>query len=502
MSGVPSNLRSLIDCWNKEHLCYCHWKSNEHLQKGMEGGTDLDILADINQMDQIERELTENRYQRVISHPWNTYDFVSDWIGADTLHGQQTHIHLHYRLLTGKQNVKEQYLPWTELVLENRIYNEEADIWICNPSIEILIFIARVFLKRFDFRAIPNNKEVYRLSKPDLQELSYLREKINFDDVKKFASQMFTDDLKEQMIELAVNQDAWVNERCKFVKNNLVIYLSEFRDRSKLKTNLQSFFRYGLQIIGNKTGHRVNKKKKVQAQGKLISFLGIDGSGKTTIAKDMQKWLSWKIDCRYVYLGTGQGKSSLMNRLVRARGEKKLAVGEVGNKPDEKLKSTDNHISFKKAAKKTLLNVVSLSNMKYKYMAIKKINRMKREGIVVLTDRFPQDKYFGINDGANITITGKPLLDVINKALSRKEKKILGKILHYHPDIIVKLIIPLEVSRNRKQDSPIESIKRKIEIVDDLHYDGSEEYQIRSDMTLEETEDEVKHIIWDAITRN
>ena len=499
MSGVPSNLRSLIDSWNDKNLCYCHWKSNEHLLKGMEGGTDLDVLADINHESQIEKALIENGYHRVISHPWNTYKFVSDWIGTDNLHGCQTNIHLHYKLLTGKQNVKEQYLPWTELVLRNRVFNEENSIWICNPNIEVFIFVSRVFLKRFDFRPISNDKGKFKLSKPDVLELTYLRERINEQDLKYFASQMFPENLRDQMIELAENPDAWVNAYCKTVKKELVASLAESRDRSKLVTNLQSFFRFGLQKFGGINHHPINKKKKVQGQGKLISFLGVDGSGKTTVAKDIQKWLSWKIDCRYVYLGTGQGKSSLLNRLVRARGEKKIAAGEAVNTQKKVAETAQSHMSFKKALKKTVLNVVALSNMRYKYRSIKNIEKMKGEGVIVLTDRFPQDKYFGINDGANITPTGQPLLDVINNALSRKEKKILGKILQYHPDVIIKLIIPLEVSRSRKQDSPIESIKRKIEIVENLHYDGAKEYEVRSDLTIEETEDQVKRIIWENI---
>jgi adenylate kinase family enzyme len=465
----------------------------------MEGGTDLDVLADINQQSQIERALMENGYHHVISHPWNTYNFVSDWIGTDNLHGQQTHIHLHYKLLTGKQNVKEQYLPWTELVLQNRVFNEENKIWICNPNIEVFLFVSRVFLKRFDFRSIPNDKNKFKLSKPDIQEMTYLREYINQKDLEYFASLMFPESLRDLMIKLAVNPDAWVNEQCRKIKKDLVASLAESRDRSKLVTNLQSFFRFGLQKFGSISHHPINKKKKVQGKGKLISFLGVDGSGKTTVAKDIQKWLSWKIDCRYVYLGTGQGKSSLLNRLVRARGEKKIAAGEVVNTQEKAAETANTHISFKKAAKKTLLNVVALSNMKYKYKTIKNIEKMKGEGVIVLTDRFPQDKYFGINDGANITPTGQPLLDVINNALSRKEKKLLGNILQYHPDIIIKLIIPLEVSRSRKQDSPIESIKRKIEIVNALHYDGAKEYEVCSDLTIEETEDQVKRIVWENI---
>lgn len=229
--------------------------------------------------------------------------------------------------------------------------------------------------------------------------------------------------------------------------------------------------------------------------------MGVDGSGKTTVAKDIQKWLSWKIDCRYVYLGTGQGKSSILNRLLRYRAQKKLSKGYVKETTEVKSESGDPKKTkgIKKAFRRTILNVVSLSNVQYKFRTIKKIDRLINKGVVVITDRYPQNEYFGINDGPTITNTGNPVLDVINNFLSRQENRIIDKTLQYHPDVIIKLIIPLEVSRSRKQDSPVALIERKIEIIGDIHYNGAAEFCVPSDTTIEETENEVKRIVWENV---
>jgi hypothetical protein len=499
MSTIPLNLRSLLDGWNGEDIRYCHWKSNEHLVKGMEGKTDLDILVDPAQKEKAEARLVENGYRRVLSHPWNTYARVSDWIGADPAHGQQTHIHLHYTLLTGKQNVKEQYLPWSELTLENRVFDQKNAVWICDPNMEIFILVARIFLKRFDFLAIPRNDRPYAIAAPDAAELAYLRDRLDRDGAAAFACRMFPENLRERMIRLATDSAAWTNRFCRAVKKDLARDLRAYRLSRKAAVEFHSFSRYALQTAGSKTGHKINKKKTIPGGGKLISFLGADGSGKTTVARDIQKWLSWKLDCRYVYLGTGQGKSSFLNRLVRLRGEKKLASQTPKEAAYPEHPPLQGRMPFGKAVRKTLLNAVALSNMKYKYRSVKKIDRWKRKGVVVLTDRFPQDRYPGINDGANVTLTGRAVLDLFNRYLRRREQKKLGLILRYSPDVVIKLIVPLEVSRARKQDSPEQVIQRKIEIVQALHYPQAKEFLVPSDVALEETEDRVKRIVWDNL---
>ena len=36
--------KKLFDSWN-DNVLYCHWKSNEHLEDGLDGKTDLDVLV-------------------------------------------------------------------------------------------------------------------------------------------------------------------------------------------------------------------------------------------------------------------------------------------------------------------------------------------------------------------------------------------------------------------------------------------------------------------------
>ncbi len=499
---IPGNVQQLFEQLNRDGVTYCHWKSNEHLMKGLVGDTDLDVLVSPESRDTACDILRRNEYIRVRSHRWNAYDGVEDWIGLDAETAIQTHIHLHFRLITGKMNLKEQYLPWSETMLENRVFLEEPGVWVCDPDMEILILISRILLKRFDFVPIPNNSARFKLSGPDAKELAYLRERTNGERTAVFASEMFGEALGAEMLSLARGDADWENGRMRSVRQKLIRYLANNRKTGRAATFLCSLFRYAVQMTAKKLGRPVNKKKKLD-KGALISFLGVDGSGKTTLAKDTQKWLSWKIDCRYVYLGTGQGKSSLLNRLlqrlVASRSSRSMTAQETETKPVDgggKKKS-----GLRSGIRKTALNLVALSNMRYKYRAIRRIERWREKGVVVITDRYPQDQFFGINDGLNISETGAAALDVLNGLMAKKERKLLSRILRIQPSFLIKLSIPVEVSRQRKQDSAVDQIERKIRIVEELHYAGAEERTIDSSGNINSTKTAVRNAVWEYLMR-
>ena len=247
-------------------------------------------------------------------------------------------------------------------------------------------------------------------------------------------------------------------------------------------TGYQSFLenRYGLSATG----------------GKLISLIGVDGAGKTTLATFFAKWMSWKIDCRYIYLGTGDGKSSLLNRLKKkALKGKKPAATDSSSSPSESKAP----MSFKKKIRRTMANIIYLSNSKYKYKSIRKINKLVNSGTIVITDRYPQLDYAGIYDGLTIQeIPGNDLLARYNRHLAGKERKLFETMSRFNPDIIIKLVIPVEVSNQRKPCTPkeLEMVKRKVAITETLHYKGSQEYIVDSSNDIEVTKHEVASILW------
>ncbi len=36
--------KQIFSSWNDNNIKYCHWKSNEHLEDGLNGETDLDLF--------------------------------------------------------------------------------------------------------------------------------------------------------------------------------------------------------------------------------------------------------------------------------------------------------------------------------------------------------------------------------------------------------------------------------------------------------------------------
>lgn len=499
-SQIPKTILDFFQLCTEQNITYCHWKSNEHLLKGLMGKTDLDVLAEAEDKSALEKVLAQCNFKRVISHPWNTYNNVEDWMGVDYASGVQFHLHLHYALITGKKNVKEQKLPWEKLMLENRVLDDNTKIYICNPNLEILILYTRILLKRFKFRPIPNNNANFKFSKPDAMEIEYLKKRIKETEVRAFAGQMFSDSCADMLME-AISASYVSNKFMRSLQKKIDCELKKDRLYSDISTNVKSFIRWVIEKTQSVLHIKGKRKKKVITGGKLIAFLGADGSGKTTLATYTTEWLSWKIAVRYVYLGTGEGKASLLNRLLRRRAAKKnkknaaeeIHMGEGGNTKKEK--------SDKKYPmwKLTLLNFVALSNAGYKKKMIKKIQKYISQGEIVITDRYPQLQYEGINDGVAITELGTGIYKLINTCLRKRELKIMEYIAVYNPQIVIKLIIPLEVSRQRKQDSSEDTIRKKIQIVEEIHYGNAKEYSIDSAGKLEDTKEAVRECIWNCI---
>ena len=486
----------LFTDWNEHGVRYCHWKSNEHLAEGIQGNTDLDILIDPSDADKANIYMIGNGFKRVISHKWKSYSGVEDWIGMDLETLVQTHLHIHYKLLTGLKNVKEQYLPWEQLVLDNVVRHKDYDICVCNPNIEVIILICRAAIKK-DFVAMLKDCS---FSKAEEQEYAYLSEKTDIDEINRFAKQILSDSTRNELLELVKNTDSKM-DLTKFRKM-VINDFSMYRRESRKSASFNYFRRFFLYKASKVIGKPIYLKKNFYTGGKLVSFIGVDGAGKTTLATYFAKWLSWKINCRYVYLGTGEGRSSFLNRIKKAIVMKRKKIGgssAEGCVGEPKQIATP---SIKKQLKMIALNYVCLSNDKYKYRTICKIFKMVNKGCIVVTDRYPQMQFDGIYDGmAVVSFDGNKILVALNEKIKQKETKIYKKICNVSPSIVIKLEIPVDVSVERKPCSgrALEQVKQKVEITKKIHFKDAKEYVMNSSGELGETKREVCKLLWELI---
>ena len=127
---------------------------------------------------------------------------------------------------------------------------------------------------------------------------------------------------------------------------------------------------------------------------------------------------------------------------------------------------------------------------------LKKMTKARNNGLLVLTDRYPQSMMPGCNDG--------PLLSKYQKSHGWKKKvaiweqKIYESAATNPPDLTIKLVVPTEIAMERKPEMTYDEIERKKQIV--MSMDISEKTVIiDTSRPFEETVGVVMQEIWKLV---
>ena len=109
----------------------------------------------------------------------------------------------------------------------------------------------------------------------------------------------------------------------------------------------------------------------------------------------------------------------------------------------------------------------------------------------MVVDRYPQIQYFGISDGPKVN-SSFPILQ-------KKERKYLEIVNSIQPDIIFKLMVPVELSKQRRPDDSIELLQKKKEILEEIQYSKSRIIEVDATLPLEDELIFIKKHIWNAL---
>lgn len=352
-----------------EGISYCHWKSNEHLDRSFEGKTDFDLLIAKKDSQRFTQILFEHNFKRRASTANKNFPGMEDFVGMDPETCGLCHFHAHYQLVMGATGRKNLVFPLEKALLKEAKMHDKFPIMVPPVELEIIILMIRVALKtKLDLKNIIKSvigRDVY----PDniTAELKYLYDQVDEDKFRALVHE-YTDE--PVAFTKAFKGFAEPYSLMRFIGL-----------RKAVKKGVEAYPRMSTaDIIREQEIRSLSSEISVSgfaSGGITLAFLGCDGSGKSSTVDEVIKWLKWKFSVVTYYMGEPKDDNWSKFLLKVAKGFRKIGMSGVYD-----------HIIYQI---KIRFASIRLSNYKAGL-------RDKRQGKIVVFDRFPMNQFWDMEE--------------------------------------------------------------------------------------------------------
>lgn len=423
------------------NLQFVHWKGNTHLIASLEGETDIEMLVHPGHQEKFEAILKRRLYKKLQAQPGDSYPGISDWLGFDSDTGTLLHVHTHYNLVTKITDGRYLQLPWLETFFRN-LATDKATGWpIPTREMETIVLLIRIHARSiYKGLVIPVAKQ---------RELRAL------------LSQVEPGRFKQLCGELQLQTPANLEKDIERIVQH---------DHVETMIRLSSFYYH--QVPGCIKAVPANRrtkglKKTVKNGGRIMALVGSDGAGKSTLSRDLVKWLSFKIDCHYFYLG------------------KRPFVISYGRKLFSFFKNA-------KYIKRLTGNFFYILLIREKLQMLKQAKLLRQRNSLVICDRFPQENMHGFFDGPKLQ-AGETTW------LSKLERKLFKQLQQTEPDIVFRLNISPAIAAHRKPEHDEAIIRQKCHHVSRLSFGNAKMIEVDAGQLYDQVLLDLKRKIWENI---
>jgi len=490
----------LCTALKEEGINYCHWKSNNALDRSANGENDIDLLISRSDAGRFSELLYHFGFKQSKAPPDKQMPGVLDYYGYDEETEKWVHVHAHYQLIMGDDMTKNFRFAIEEPYLKSVVWDGIFKV----PAVEFefVVFVIRMVLKHSTWDAIISRQGQLKTS--EQKELVYLQSNINQDRVNTILRDhlpyISRDLFKNCVTALQPGSSISVRVRTgqELQKKLRANAYYPIPTDTVLKLWRRAFLMVRRRIF------KTSSKYSLQIGGAMIAVVGGDGAGKSTAIDSVHAWLSKNFESRKVHMG--RPAWSWVTIAIRSI----LKVGQI-------LRLYPLESSFDDTlGQKSLVSpgypylIREVCRARDRYWTYIKARRLASQGKLVILDRFPLPE-IQIMDGAQAGQFIRNLNEGprAGQFLTPRPNSWLAKTLvhleegYYHQIVLPEVLAVLKVNpaiavQRKTTEDPVSVEKRSTEIWQ-LNWENTTAYVIDASKSKNEVASELKNLIWSRL---
>lgn len=470
----------LASAFEEAGITYCHWKSNEAVDRAITAEQDLDLLIARHDAGRFTEILY--RLGFVLARPTRDRQLpgILDYYAPDDRAGRIVHVHAHFKLVVGDDMTKNFHLPIERHYLAER----RTDLVLPIPSAdwEYLVFVVRMVVKHSPWDAQLARKGKLSLSeRRELRDLTDRADLAHADELRRHHLPLLDDELFADCVAAINGQINRVSRM--LVARRLLRRLDSLGRRGRAADLGMRVWRRALRRARSKSGWQTPGKRP-DVGGSIIAVTGSDGSGKSTNVAMLTEHLSKDLAVTRIHMG--KPPWSRVSRMVR---RPMIKARRVGLFESTRLPPWTEFESFPGYAYLVWHTLIARD----RYLQYRRARRAAGRGEIVVSDRWPLGE-IRLMDGPRLqSIPGSDARPVA-AALCARERRYYEAILP--PDLIVVLRVSPEVATRRRTEDPPEFVHRRASEIVVADWSGAPAVVIDADRDLEAVLTEVRSTVW------